>query len=505
MSQSREDLHRVNMNVFSVIVLCCVIIYLLSKYFFNYWKRLGFDQMEPKFFFGNIGDLFLLRKSFPNSFIDFYEQFKHHKFIGGYFMYKPILFIHDPELVKDILVTNFSSFSDRPRHVDEKKDPISAHLFNIGGQKWRDWRSKLSPVFSSGKLKSMFPIMRDCGRDFQNFITKNLNDGTVVFNFNDLFARYTTHNIITIIFSIESDCFDDPNNIFRKMSAKFTESSTRRHFMDIFSFLIPNIHQALSIFQVKMVTPEVNDFMLNIVKKVVKHREETSCERNDFMQLLMQLKTTGLVSKKNGDANKNSGQGQKITIDELAAQVFVFFVGGEFSLVFLYKFNLNSFTGFETSTATMSFCLFELCKNPEIQYKIQEELDRELGDNFDVVTYESINSLKYLESCIDETLRLYPPLSILFRRCTRDYKIPNTDLFVEKGTSVFIPTIAMQRDANIYDNPLQFKPERFLDSPNGNGNANGIFYLPFGDGPRKFMRIDSMDCNNFFNHRALHW
>lgn len=132
----------------------------------------------------------------------------------------------------------------------------------------------------------------------------------------------------------------------------------------------------------------------------------------------------------------------------------------------------------------MSFCLFELCKNPEIQLKIQEELDLELGDNFDDVTYESINGLKYLESCIDETLRLYPPLSIMFRRCTRDYKIPNTDLFIEKGTSVFIPAVAMQRDENIYDDPLQFKPERFLDSPNGNGHANGLFYLPFGAGAR---------------------
>lgn len=298
--------------------------------------------MEPTIFlFGNIGDLFLLRKSFPNSFIDFYEQFKQHKFIGGYFMYKPVLFINDPELVKDILVTNFSSFTDRPRYVDEKKDPISAHLFNIGGQKWRDWRSKLSPVFSSGKLKTMFPIMRDCGRDFQNFIAKNYNEDKVVFNFNDLFARYTTHNIITIIFSIESDCFDDPNNIFRQMSAKFTESSKRRHFMDIFSFLIPNIHQALSIFNVKMVTPKVNDFMLSIVEKIVKHREETNCERNDFMQLLMQLKTKGLASKKSDDVNVSDGQGQKITIDELAAQVFVFFVGGKFFSTLLKTSNLT--------------------------------------------------------------------------------------------------------------------------------------------------------------------
>lgn len=320
------------MNIFTVIVLWCVIIYLLSKYFLNYWKRHGFLQMEPTFLFGNIGDLFFLQKSFPEIFIDFYERFKQKSFIGGYFMYKPVLFVHDPELVKDILVTNFSSFTDRPRYVDEKKDPISAHLFNIGGQKWRDWRQKLSPVFSSGKLKTMFPIMRDCGRDFQNFVTKNRDNDKAIFNFTDLFAKYTTHNIISIIFSIESDCFDDPNNVFRQMSAKFSESSMRRHFMDIFSFLIPNVHQALSIFNVKMVTPKVNDFMLQIVEKVVKHREETNVERRDFMQLLMQLKTNGWVSKKSGDMSNGQGHDElkKITIDELAAQVLVFFVGGEF-------------------------------------------------------------------------------------------------------------------------------------------------------------------------------
>lgn len=80
---------------------------------------------------------------------------------------------------------------------------------------------------------------------------------------------------------------------------------------------------------------------------------------------------------------------------------------------------------------------------------------------------------------------MYPPLAILFRTCTRDYKLPDSDLIIEKGTSVYIPAIAMQRDADIFENPLEFIPERFIDSPTGNGKTNGgIFYLPFGDGPR---------------------
>lgn len=134
----------------------------------------------------------------------------------------------------------------------------------------------------------------------------------------------------------------------------------------------------------------------------------------------------------------------------------------------------------------MSFCLYELCKNPHIQVKVQEELDRVFGadSKFEDISYEMINSLTYLECCIDETLRLYPPLSILFRTCTRDYKIPNTDLIVEKGTSIHIPSMAIQRDENIYENASEFKPERFLDSPTGNGQSEGLFYLPFGSGPR---------------------
>jgi cytochrome P450 family 6 len=144
------------------------------------------------------------------------------------------------------------------------------------------------------------------------------------------------------------------------------------------------------------------------------------------------------------------------------------------------------FAGFETSSATMSFCLYELCKNLDVQRKVQNELDEEFANDeeFYNSSYESFNNLKYLEACVDETLRMYPPLSILFRTCTKNFNIPNTDLVIEKGTSIHIPIVAIQRDAEIYENPLQFTPERFLNSANGNGNAKGLFYLPFGSGPR---------------------
>lgn len=94
--------------------------------------------------------------------------------------------------------------------------------------------------------------------------------------------------------------------------------------------------------------------------------------------------------------------------------------------------------------------------------------------------------MKYVDCCIDEALRKYPINPLLFRTATQDYIIPNTNVKIDKGKNVFLPILGLQRDPEIYENPMQFKPERFLDSVNGNGNAKGLFYLPFGDGPRGY-------------------
>lgn len=134
----------------------------------------------------------------------------------------------------------------------------------------------------------------------------------------------------------------------------------------------------------------------------------------------------------------------------------------------------------------MAYCLYEFAKHPEIQLKVQQEIDRVLKSaKSEGVTYEMLNDLKYLECCIDEALRKYPIVPILFRQCVEDYKMPDSDVTILKGQVVFIPVLGLQRDPEIFENPLEYKPERFQNSSHGgNENAKGLFYLPFGDGPR---------------------
>lgn len=77
---------------------------------------------------------------------------------------------------------------------------------------------------------------------------------------------------------------------------------------------------------------------------------------------------------------------------------------------------------------------------------------------------------------------MYPPVPILNRECTKEYKIPGTEVIIEKGTAVIIPAMALQTDEKYYPEPMTFQPERFLDEKNKSFSFKP--YMPFGEGPR---------------------
>lgn len=76
--------------------------------------------------------------------------------VGTYLTLRPALLIREAQLAHDVLVKDFASFHDRGVYVDEENDPISAGLFAMEGAKWKSLRAKLTPSFTSGKLKAMF-------------------------------------------------------------------------------------------------------------------------------------------------------------------------------------------------------------------------------------------------------------------------------------------------------------------------------------------------------------
>lgn len=128
----------------------------------------------------------------------------------------------------------------------------------------------------------------------------------------------------------------------------------------------------------------------------------------------------------------------------------------------------------------------ELATHPDIQERLQEEIDSTFEEN-DTITYEIINKMKYLDMVICEGLRKWPGAVITDRVCNSPYWLPpqregQQQVQLQKGDLLLIPIYAIQRDPQNFEDPDKFDPERFSDE--NKGNIKPMTFIPFGCGPR---------------------
>ncbi|XP_029801600.1 cytochrome P450 3A12-like [Suricata suricatta] len=137
------------------------------------------------------------------------------------------------------------------------------------------------------------------------------------------------------------------------------------------------------------------------------------------------------------------------------------------------------FAGYEPTSTSLSFLVYELATHPDVQQKLQEEIDATFP-NKEPPTYDALVQMEYLDMVLNETLRLYPIGGRLERVCKKDVEI--SGVCIPKGTVVMVPTYTLHRDLDHWPEPEEFHPERF--SKKNKDNINPYIYLPFGTGPR---------------------
>ncbi|KAG8476671.1 hypothetical protein CXB51_030809 [Gossypium anomalum] len=142
--------------------------------------------------------------------------------------------------------------------------------------------------------------------------------------------------------------------------------------------------------------------------------------------------------------------------------------------------------GTDTIPTTVEWAITELLRHPDKMTKLIEELDTVVG-NQNTMEHFHIPQLVYLDAIIKETLRLHPVAPLLIPHVPSETTVIG-GYIIPKGCKVFINAWVMQRDPELWDDPLRFQPERFLETDiSYRGNNFGFF--PFGSGRRMCVGV----------------
>lgn len=338
----------------------------------HYWQNMGIPCEEPHLLMGNMVGA-RTKISFNDVLQRYYKKFRGSgPFVGFYSFTRPAAFILEPFLVKLILIKEFSNFTDRGFFSNPKDDPLSGRLVLLDGHKWKSMRNKLSSTFTSGKMKFMFPTVVKVCQEFIDVFGDMAEKSSIV-EVKELLARFTTDVIGTCAFGIECSSLKDPEAEFRVMGRQSLSKFRHGTFGMAFLTSFPNLARRL---HMKMTPDHIEKFFLRIVKETVDFREKNNIRRDDFMDQLIDLKNNRLMKTETGES-------MSLTIEEVTAQAYVFFNAG-----------------FETSSTTMGFALYELAQNEDIQQRLRDECNAVLAENDGELTYEVLQKMVYLNQVI---------------------------------------------------------------------------------------------------------
>lgn len=360
---------------FAIVTAFLAIIITCLTWRFTFWKRYGFPYAKTTSSFGGFRDFITLKKCVGEYFADIYNEAKARNLphIGAYFFLKPVYVPTDLNIIKHILTKDFDNFMDRGVYFNLEDDPLSGHLFSLEGEPWRVLRHKLSPTFTSGQMKQMFPTLVECGEKFRKYTSKFFSEEAV--DIKDTLARLTTDIIGSCAFGLQCNSLENPDAEFRKYGKMLFDIDYIEFLRSFVNFTLPR--SFLRFIHMRAIKRAVSRFFMRAVKETVEYREKNHINRKDFMQLLIQLK--------NGEtADDKSEKHGVITMDELAAQALVFFLAG-----------------FETSSTATTFALYELALNQKIQDKLREEIYTTLQKYEGKLTYEGAMELHYMQAVID--------------------------------------------------------------------------------------------------------
>uniref|UniRef100_A0A6P4E9E3 Probable cytochrome P450 6t1 n=1 Tax=Drosophila rhopaloa TaxID=1041015 RepID=A0A6P4E9E3_DRORH len=446
--------------IVSGLLLGLVIVWLWQRHHFCHWRRLGVPFIPATPFVGNVWKLLRGACCFGDQFRELYEsdEAANRPYVGIHVLHNHALLIRDPALIKRILVEDFSQFSSRFETTDPVCDTMgSQNLFFSKYETWRETHRIFAPFFAVGKVRQMYGLLESIGQKLEEHMEEKLmGKDSVELEVKQLCALFTTDIIASLAFGIEAHSLQNPEAEFRRMCVEVNDPRPKRLLHLFTMFFFPRLSRQV---RTHLYSDEYERFMRKSMDFILAQREKSGEKRHDLIDIFLQLRRTEPA-------------------ESIVNRPDFFVAQASFLLL----------AGFDTSSSTITFALYELAKMPAIQRRLREEIRESLRSNDQQLSCDTVTGMVYLRQVVDEVLRLYPPTAFLDRCCNsrEGYDLSSwncgSPFKLRAGTPVYISVLGLHRNAQFWPNPDVFDPERF--SSEQRQQHHPMTYLPFGAGPR---------------------
>lgn len=215
-----------------------------------------------------------------------YKKFSGAGLYGQYEFFKPILVVCDTDILKQILVKEFDSFMDRRPFGNQPGSIMGDMLSNKTGQEWKILRSIISPTFSSGKMKKMYPLVCTTA---ETLVSSCLSDAAKDphLDMKDKFGRFTMDTIASCAFGIDSQSFTAEKPVFAQRADNFFSMTLYKFVKFMFLMIAPQLAYKVGV----LADNEDIEFFRQVVEETISTRQKHD-QRGDFLDLMLQVRET---------------------------------------------------------------------------------------------------------------------------------------------------------------------------------------------------------------------
>jgi len=376
-------------------------------------------------------------------------------------LHVPMIYVSDPDVTQHVL-----SKANLPRsHFLTVQLPVfwgnSLETMQHGeGHPWKKERRLVDPAFRMSNLRNMTGSLTFHATKYTEILLQYSESHSESFDFAADISNLTLDIISSCGFSHNTGLIDGK----RSQSSFVTSLNTFMQAIVTPIVLLPYGTHLMARYYRKE-REELDRVFYKVIDQrlqQLKSDKQNATEAKDLLDFIL----------------RPDEDGNLLSREELRNELFVFYLAGH-----------------ETTANVLSWLIFMLCKHPEIERKLVEELEAVMGpiDGKTIVapTFEQLENLEYMKMVINETLRMYPPITASARFTNETFEMKG--FIFPKGFGIACQNYNTHHDPNIWPDPFKFDPERFSKQ---NSERHPYSFIPFSAGPRicigkNFFQVES--------------